>query len=78
MTNTYKAPFGTYTGAEICSAAAQAEIIANINSLRSLVTADAGEAPAHPDFGKIDPAMAAKIDAELAAMIVVIDAMPTA
>jgi len=76
------APFGTYTGAQICSAAGQTEIIANLNSFLALFTEgnvnDDGSSNAHPDFDKIPPESGAKLKAEIDALIVIVEAMPTA
>lgn len=76
------APFGTYTGAEICSALGQTEIIANLNSFLALFTEgnvnDDGAPQAHPDFAMIPPESGAKLKAEIDALIVIVEAMPTA
>lgn len=75
-------PFGTYTGAEICSALGQTEIIANLNSLKALFStgtvSDDGSPNAHPDFDKIPPEAGSKLGAEIDALIVIVEAMPTA
>lgn len=70
-------PFGTYTGTEIASANAQTEIIANINSFKALIPGTAID-PASPDFNQIDPAVGDVLRADLDALIVVVEAMPTA
>lgn len=75
-------PFGTYTGAVVATQNAQDEVIANLNSLKALIPepgvgAD-GVAPAHPDFGLINPATAEKLRAEIDAIITAVDGMPTA
>lgn len=75
-------PFGTYTGVEVVSAAAQTEIIANLDSFKALFTSgtvsDDGSSNAHPDFDKIPPEAGAKLLAEIDALNVIIEAMPTA
>ena len=75
-------PFGTYTGATVAAAATQTELIANLNSFTALFStgtvSDDGSSNAHPDFDKIPPEAGAKLKAEIDALIVIIDAMPTA
>ena len=74
-----EAPFGTYTSVQVASAAAQAEIIAGIDSLKTLIPNNSvAAAPAHPDFCTIPPEAAAKLQAELDALSAAVDAMPTA
>jgi hypothetical protein len=88
MVDKYTPPFGTYTGAQVCAALGQAEIIANLQSLVTLMgggtidstngvcTGELGTAQ-HPDFNKISPYMRSAICRELAEIAKVVDAMPT-
>lgn len=72
--------FGGYTtGANAISAAAQADVIANINLLKALIpNPEAGVSAAHTDFDQIQPDTARRLRAEIDALIVAIDATATA
>lgn len=89
MTTQYAPPFGTYTGAQILAAPGQAEVIANLQSLVTLlgggtinsttgVCASESGLAGHPDFNKIPPATRTAICRELAEIAKKVDAMPTA
>ena len=75
-------PFGTYSVTEVISAAAQTELLATLDELKTLIpepgVAADGIAPPHPDFGLINPATAEKLRAEIDALKTEIDAAPTA
>lgn len=85
--------FGTYTHAQIASAAGQAEIVANLISLVGLLGAtmsaagvitewnaprSTGAAAAPPNFNHIPEATRRLIINEIASIAVGIEAMPTA
>ena len=79
MADQYAGPFGTYTNVEIIIAAAQAEVIANINSFKALFNpVPSDSSAAKPMWDKIPPETRDRINAELDAMIVIIDAAPEA
>ena len=74
-------PFATYTSVEIASAAAQTEVIANVNAFKALISDPSvsaeGTAPSSPDFGDMPPATADKLRTEIVALVAAIEAMPT-
>ena len=72
-------PFGGYTDVtEVVSAAAQLEILAEVDKLIALLPNSAsGAAGATPDFDAIRPEYEVILRAELAALKAAIDAAPT-
>lgn len=82
MSDVYDGPFGGYTDVtNVVSAAAQTEIIAQVNKLKALLpnqTAATSVSGAHPDFDQIPPHTASKFRTECDALIAAIDAAPTA
>lgn len=86
MVDKYRAPFGTYTGAQIAVQVAQTEIINNIISLAALYgitlvaagTFTTDGTASVPDFNKISEQERRQLARELGALCVVIDAMPIA
>jgi hypothetical protein len=76
--------FGTYTNvAGVIGATAAGQVAALKAPLQALLgsynpATGVVVAPAHPDFNKIDPATAAKINAEIDAVFAAIAAAPTA
>lgn len=73
-------PFGAYSNVtEVVSAAAQTDILTEFDKLVALIPdGSAGDQPAtSPEFDKIDPDMAVRLHAELAALRAAIDAAPT-
>lgn len=79
MADVYDGPFGAYTDlTEIVSAAAQAEIAAEIAKLTALVPdISVAASQAHPDFDQIPPHTASKLRTEIAALAAAIAAAPT-
>lgn len=75
-----KAPFGgTYAVTEIVSAAAQTEILAQIDLLIALIpdVDNLEGAAGNPDFDEISPRVASALRVELEALKTAIDAAPT-
>lgn len=72
-------PIGTYAVTEVVSAAAQAEIIAQIDTFLALLpNSSTGAAGGSPDYDAIRAELETNIRAELAALTAAIDAAPTA
>lgn len=71
--------FGGYVNiTEVVSAAAQTEIIAEIEKLAALIPTPTDQIHAHPDFDAIRPEYSEKLHAEIDALQAAIDAAPTA
>ena len=72
-------PFGGYVDVtEVVSAAAQTEIIAEVEKLAALIPTPTDQLHPHPEFDSIRPEYAAKLHAEIDALQAAIDAAPTA
>lgn len=72
-------PIGAYAVTEVVSAAAQAEIITQVETFLALLPkSSTGAAGGSPDYDAIRPELETNIRAELAALIAAIDAAPTA
>lgn len=72
-------PMGTYAVTNIVSAAAQAEILAQVDVLLALLpNSSTGAAGASPDYDAIRPELETNLRRELAALRTGIDAAPTA
>lgn len=82
MVDTFGQPIGAYADiTEVVSAAAQTEILAEIDKFLALIpdiTADPPVVAATPDFDQIPPHTAQKLRTELASLKAAIDAAPTA
>ena len=79
MTDVFGGPFGGYTTpANAISAAAQTELLAELDKLRALIARTEGQSQPHPDFDLIHPETANKLVAEIDALKTAIDATATA
>ena len=80
MVDIYDGPFsGISDTTEIVSAAAQTEILGQIDAVMALIPdPSAGVQASHPDFDDIPPATAEKLRTELTNLKTRIDAAPTA
>lgn len=81
MADVYDGPFGGYANVtEVITAAAQTEVLAEIDKLKALITDPndtTGLEPPHPDFIDIPPHTADKLRSEIDALKTAIDAAPT-
>lgn len=79
MADSFGGPFGAYSNVtEVVSAAAQTEILAEVDKLLALIPdITAAESAASPDFDEIPPHTASKLRDEITALKAAIDAAPT-
>lgn len=80
-------PFGGYVDvSSVISAAAQIEILEEIDKLAALIPSfpfptnvvSGGQPAPHPEFDRIDPSLADRLQDEIVALKAAIDAAPTA
>lgn len=74
MADNYGGPYGTYATTGTYNAQAKLDMTAMTASMKALFIPVAGTSAAHPDFQKIEPAVAAQLGKELDAMNAVIQA----